>query len=134
PPLTHYVANTPAELQQIISKTLRKDREQRYHSTHELLQALKGLPHKLEVEAELERTTAASSLLRWIRSPTALVLVLLVAALALALPFYGHPTLTTTSPPEKSIAVLPFENRSEDKANAYFASGIQDEILTRLSQ
>jgi len=36
--------------------------------------------------------------------------------------------------PEKSIAVLPFENRSEDKANAYFADGIQDEILSRLSK
>jgi TolB-like protein/Tfp pilus assembly protein PilF len=36
--------------------------------------------------------------------------------------------------PEKSIAVLPFENLSEDKANAYFAEGIQDEILTRLSK
>jgi serine/threonine protein kinase/Tfp pilus assembly protein PilF len=35
---------------------------------------------------------------------------------------------------EKSIAVLPFENRSEDKANEYFAEGIQDEILTRLSK
>jgi len=35
--------------------------------------------------------------------------------------------------PEKSIAVLPFENRSDDKANAYFADGIQDEILTRLA-
>jgi serine/threonine protein kinase/Tfp pilus assembly protein PilF len=35
---------------------------------------------------------------------------------------------------EKSIAVLPFENRSEEKANAYFAEGIQDEILTRLSK
>jgi TolB-like protein/Tfp pilus assembly protein PilF len=35
---------------------------------------------------------------------------------------------------QKSIAVLPFENRSEDKANAYFADGIQDEILTRLSK
>ena len=35
---------------------------------------------------------------------------------------------------EKSIAVLPFENRSEDKANVYFADGIQDEILTRLSK
>src|SRR5438067_5356698 len=41
-----------------------------------------------------------------------------------------------TSPaiPEKSIAVLPFENRSADKTNAYFADGIQDEILTRLSK
>ena len=36
--------------------------------------------------------------------------------------------------PEKSIAVLPFENRSEDKANAYIADSIQDEILTRLSK
>ena len=35
---------------------------------------------------------------------------------------------------DKSIAVLPFENRSEDKANAYFADGIQDEIVTRLSK
>ena len=36
--------------------------------------------------------------------------------------------------PEKSIAVLPFENLSEDKENAYFADGIQDEILTRLAK
>jgi TolB-like protein len=40
----------------------------------------------------------------------------------------------TSAIPEKSIAVLPFENLSEDKANAYFADGIQDEILTRLSK
>ena len=37
PPLTNYIAHPPAELQQIISKTLRKDREERYHSAHELL-------------------------------------------------------------------------------------------------
>src|SRR5205085_8959129 len=36
--------------------------------------------------------------------------------------------------PKKSIAVLPFENLSDDKANAYFADGIQEEILTRLSR
>jgi TolB-like protein/Flp pilus assembly protein TadD len=36
--------------------------------------------------------------------------------------------------PEKSIAVLPFENLSEEKANAYFADGVQDEILTNLSR
>src|SRR5882724_5928740 len=36
--------------------------------------------------------------------------------------------------PEKSIAVLPFENRSEEKANAYFAEGVQAEVLTRLSK
>jgi TolB-like protein/Tfp pilus assembly protein PilF len=36
--------------------------------------------------------------------------------------------------PEKSIAVLPFENLSDDKSNAYFADGVQEEILTRLSR
>ncbi len=42
----------------------------------------------------------------------------------------------TESPPipEKSIAVLPFENLSSDKENAYFVAGIQDEILTRLTK
>src|SRR5438477_3400178 len=38
------------------------------------------------------------------------------------------------SVPKKSIAVLPFENLSDDKANVYFADGIQEEILTRLSR
>ncbi len=43
--------------------------------------------------------------------------------------------LPTGSPiPEKSIAVLPFENLSEDKSNAYFCEGVQDEILTRLAK
>ena len=39
-----------------------------------------------------------------------------------------------TALPSKSIAVLPFENLSEDKSNAYFAEGVQDEILTRLAK
>src|SRR6184192_4322133 len=39
PPLTSYFAHTPAELQQIITKALRKDREERYHNAHELLEA-----------------------------------------------------------------------------------------------
>jgi TolB-like protein/Tfp pilus assembly protein PilF len=51
--------------------------------------------------------------------------------------FLAHRSRVENAPlnvaPDKSIAVLPFENRSEDKANAYFADGIQDEILTRLS-
>src|SRR4029077_12980138 len=39
-----------------------------------------------------------------------------------------------TAIPQKSIAILPFDNLSEDKSNAYFAEGIQEEILTRLSK
>src|SRR5206468_95473 len=46
----------------------------------------------------------------------------------------AKPVSQAAAIPEKSIAVLPFENRSEEKANAYFADGIQDEILTRLSK
>ena len=41
---------------------------------------------------------------------------------------------TAAAIPDKSIAVLPFENLSSDKENAYFADGIQDEILTRLAK
>jgi TolB-like protein/Tfp pilus assembly protein PilF len=41
---------------------------------------------------------------------------------------------TASVVPAKSIAVLPFENLSEEKSNAFFASGIQDEILTRLAK
>jgi TolB-like protein len=46
----------------------------------------------------------------------------------------GKQTALTAQVGSKSIAVLPFENLSEEKANAYFADGIQDEILTRLSK
>jgi TolB-like protein/Tfp pilus assembly protein PilF len=60
------------------------------------------------------------------------VLLLVIAVFAYQRFWPGQKTRTTV--PEKSIAVLPFENRSEDKTNAYFADGIQDEILTRLSK
>jgi TolB-like protein/Tfp pilus assembly protein PilF len=59
-------------------------------------------------------------------------LLLVIAMLIVGrFPFYRE---TGESISQKSIAVLPFENLSEDKANAYFADGIQDEILTRLSK
>jgi TolB-like protein/cytochrome c-type biogenesis protein CcmH/NrfG len=45
-----------------------------------------------------------------------------------------HSSSTAVNVPQKSIAVLPFENLSEEKGNAYFAEGIQDEILTRLAK
>jgi serine/threonine protein kinase len=127
PPVTSYIRHSPAELQQIIGKALRKDRTKRYQSAGEMLQALKNLRHKLELRA-------ASSWLRWMRSPAALVLALLVAALALALPFYWHRNLPTSLSPEKSIAVLPFENLNKDEENAFFAGGVHDEILTDLAK
>jgi TolB-like protein/class 3 adenylate cyclase/Tfp pilus assembly protein PilF len=70
--------------------------------------------------------------MRWAVTTAALLaLAVIVAGIAM---FSHNRGRSTLSAPEKSIAVLPFENRSEDKANAYFADGIQDEILTRLSK
>ena len=69
---------------------------------------------------------------RWAAITAALLaLAAIVAGIAV---FSRYRVGSTMAAPEKSIAVLPFENRSEEKANAYFADGIQDEILTRLSK
>src|SRR5262249_30093435 len=68
------------------------------------------------------------------RSPAALVIVLTIAALALALPFYRQRNLATSLPPDKSIAVLPFENLSDEKEQVAFANGVQDDILTKLAK
>jgi len=68
----------------------------------------------------------------WVEAAIALlVLGAIIAAFVFVL---QRPLRSTLSVAEKSIAVLPFENLSEEKANAYFAEGIQDEILTRLSK
>jgi TolB-like protein/Flp pilus assembly protein TadD len=66
-------------------------------------------------------------------------IVVIGAALSVGLFFLGRYTASrkqteSTELPQKSIAVLPFENLSEEKGNAYFADGIQDEILARLSK
>jgi len=109
------------------------------------------VPEKLKRGRRWKQTSGVS--IRPVLTPRwpkyVLTAVLLVSAVALAISFSvfyrrGLPVVARSSSekaadvglpiPEKSIAVLPFENRSEDKANAYFAQGIQDEILTRLSK
>src|SRR5437899_10615709 len=73
-----------------------------------------------------------SARVRWAAMTAALLaLAAIVAGIVM---FSRYRVQSALSAPEKSIAVLPFENRSEEKANAYFADGIQDEILTRLSK
>jgi TolB-like protein/Tfp pilus assembly protein PilF len=63
--------------------------------------------------------------------------VIVAGAISIGLFFVGRYTApkqsVATGALKKSIAVLPFENLSEDKANAYFAEGIKDEILTKLA-
>src|SRR5207302_4322520 len=69
---------------------------------------------------------------RWMLLAASLLLLAAVVAGFVALS--RRVASSSSAVPEKSIAVLPFENRSEDKANDYLAEGIQDEILTRLSK
>src|SRR5438874_9233125 len=84
------------------------------------------LPQRFEtVQKRLTR-------LRWAGTAAALlVLAVVIAAIAI---FSRYRERSALAAAEKSIAVLPFENLSHDPDNAYFADGIQDEILTRLSK
>src|SRR6266496_4317132 len=75
----------------------------------------------------------------WPKSAVIVALALSILALAVTSVIFlrrSTSVITAAGPsiPKKSIAVLPFENRSGERANAYFADGIQDEILTRLSK
>jgi len=93
-------------------------------------------PGTSELAARLQRCSPEARNVRRTRAGLAAAFILILSATG----FFAFRSLHTQSlalnPPvaEKSIAVLPFENRSEEKANAYFAEGIQDEILTRLSK
>src|SRR5437660_5411763 len=73
-----------------------------------------------------------SARMRWSAVAATLVALGLIAAGAVM--FSRNRVQSTLVAPEKSIAVLPFENLSEEKANEFFADGVQDEILTRLSK
>ena len=84
------------------------------------------LPKKFEV-LQKRRTR-----LRWATTGAAVLMLAALIAGIMILSRSHRPVLSSL--PEKSIAVLPFDNLSEEKANAYFAEGVQDEILTRLSK
>src|SRR5438874_2275147 len=64
----------------------------------------------------------------------AIALLVLAAVVAAFIFILRKPTRSALSIAEKSIAVLPFENLSEEKANAFFADGVQDAILTNLAR
>src|SRR5438874_3665860 len=88
----------------------------------------------------LKRTEDVDLAAQGSRKSHAWIYVVIVGALLsiglLMLGRYGfrEKNSSTVELPAKSIAVLPFDNLSEDKSNAYFAEGVQDEILTRLAK
>jgi TolB-like protein/class 3 adenylate cyclase/Tfp pilus assembly protein PilF len=109
------------------------------------------VPQKLERGRRWKLASGAAvhpvSAPRWPKFWLAAALLVSVVALAISFSIFfgrGSPTIAQTpsqevagavaSIPEKSIAVLPFENLSDTKENAYFADGVQDEILTDLAK
>jgi TolB-like protein/Tfp pilus assembly protein PilF len=94
----------------------------------------------------IKRTESADAAQERSRGGVWIAVVVIGAVLSIGLFFVGRYTTTprqsanlvgtesATAIPEKSLAVLPFDSLSEDKANTYFATGIQDEILTRLAK
>ena len=116
-----------------IAACLAKDPSRRPQSAAEVAQ-------RLQLASRQTRTTRRA--LGKSSNKKALLIggIAMLSVLSLAGLYFGvlkpqaKPVSQAAAIPEKSIAVLPFENRSEEKANAYFADGIQDEILTRLSK
>jgi serine/threonine-protein kinase len=102
------------------------------------------LPQKLKTHRRWKEVAPVRPVVgpRWPRWSIIAALLFAASALALSLAIWlRHPTAVfgTHSPlagsiPAKSIAVLPFENLSDDKQNIYFADGVQDEILTNLAK
>ena len=122
----------PQVWEDAVAVCLAKDPSRRPQSAAEVVQRLQLAP----VQTRTKRPPGKSS------NRKALLVggIATLSVLALAGLYFGvlkrqaKPVSQAAVIPEKSIAVLPFENRSEEKANAYFADGIQDEILTRLSK
>ena len=92
-------------------------------------------PGTRELAARLQRCSPEARSAR--RTRVALAAAALVI-LGMSTLFLGHQSrvenAALNAAPDKSIAVLPFENLSEEKANAYFTDGVQDEILTHLAR
>ena len=93
-----------------------------------------AVPEKLKAARVAAAARRKRTAFRWL-SLGVVSLLAVIAVIGFLLFRYRRPhAAVELLVPEKSIAVLPFENRSRDPDNAYFADGIQDEILTRLSK
>src|SRR6266576_2706089 len=125
-------AFVPKIWEEVVASCLIKDASRRPQSAVEVAQRLQLSSGQARATTTFRKTLK--------RKPLLIAGIAAVGALLLAGIYFGgpnrHAKTASHEPaiPKKSIAVLPFENRSEEKANAYFAEGIQDEILTRLSK
>ena len=120
------------DLSTICLKCLEKDPKRRYSSA---LALAEDLEHWLKHEPiHAHRTGVFTRGRKWVRrNPTSALLVASLVALAAAMGWNVWKSELISRPATNGIAVLPFENLSDDPDNAYFADGIQEEILTRLA-
>jgi len=86
-----------------------------------------------QLPSKLQAVKRRRAHVRWAAVAIGLVMVAALAAALLSF-LRKEPARSLATVVEKSIAVLPFENLSEEKANAFFAEGVQDEILTHLAR
>src|SRR5881392_3895745 len=127
------------DLATICLKCLEKDPQRRYSSALALAEDLeRWLKHE---PIRARRTGLVTRGRKWVRrNPSIAVMAALLLAFAVPLGVMIWRTesersaTSNSAPPEKSIAVLPFSNLSKEQENAFFADGVQDEILTDLAR
>ena len=113
----------PGQVITLLKSMLAPDPKDRPQTARELLSAVHRCYERFNPEARSRR-----------RRGVLAVAAATLALTAIALGTWMYQRTRSFTPMERSIAVLPFENLSSEKENAYFAEGIQDEILTRLSK
>ena len=121
------------DLATICLKCLEKDRQRRYSSALALAEDLERWLRHEPVRAR--RTGMFGRGRKWVRrNPTFALLILSLTALAAAISWNVWKSEFVHSTAVTGIAVLPFENLSEDKESTFFADGVQDDILTKLAK
>jgi len=113
----------PGQVITLLKSMLAPDPKDRPQTARDLLAAVHSCYTRFNPEARSRRRRAVLA---------GAALTFAIGAIALGTWLYQRTRPFT--PMERSIAVMPFENLSSEKENAYFAEGIQDEILTRLSK
>src|SRR5262249_2533708 len=120
-------------LSTICLKCLEKDPKRRYTSALALAEDLEHWVKHEPIQAR--RTGIFTRGRKWVRrEPTSALLTASLITLAAAIAWNIWKSELFRAAPEKSIAVLPFSNLSKEEENAFFAGGVQDQILTDLAR